>query len=43
MRILMVDLQRLGDELKVIVQKWQALGGDPNFIHTLGRLPAASG
>lgn len=39
MRIPMVDLERLDDELKVIVQKWQALGGDPNFIRTFGRLP----
>lgn len=28
MRIPMVDLERLDDELKVIVQKWQALGGE---------------
>ena len=39
MRIPMVDLERLDDELKVIVQKWQGLGGDPNFIRTFGRLP----
>ncbi|MFQ5990767.1 MAG: hypothetical protein ACE5K9_12715 [Candidatus Methylomirabilales bacterium] len=39
MRIPMVDVQQLDDELKVIVAKWQALGGDPNFIRTFGRLP----
>ncbi len=39
MRIPMVDLERLDEELKVIVAKWQALGGDPNFIRTFGRLP----
>ncbi len=39
MRIPMVDLERLDDELKVIIHKWQALGGDPNFIRTFGRLP----
>ncbi len=39
MRIPMVDIDALDDELRVIVAKWQALGGDPNFICTFGRLP----
>ena len=39
MRIPMVDIDGLDDELKTIVAKWQALGGDPNFIRTFGRLP----
>lgn len=39
MRIPMVEAERLDDELKVILTKWQALGGDPNFVRTFGRLP----
>jgi hypothetical protein len=39
MRIPMVDLDALDPELSVMVDKWQADGGDPNFIRTFGRLP----
>ena len=39
MRIPMVDIEQLDDELKVMVAKWQAEGGDPNFLRAFGRLP----
>jgi hypothetical protein len=39
MRIPMVDLDALDSELRAMVDKWQADGGDPNFIRTFGRLP----
>lgn len=39
MRIPMVELERLDDELREMMAKWQAEGGDPNFIRTFGRLP----
>jgi hypothetical protein len=35
----MVELERLDDELREMMAKWQAEGGDPNFIRTFGRLP----
>lgn len=41
MRIPMVDLEQLDQELQDIVAKWKAEGGDPNFISTFGRLPEA--
>ncbi len=41
MRIPMVDVEQLDDELKAMVAKWQAEGGDPNFVRTFGRLPEA--
>lgn len=41
MRIPMVDVEQLDDELKAMVAKWQAEGGDPNFVLTFGRLPEA--
>lgn len=41
MRIPMVDLEQLDQELQDIVAKWKAEGGDPNFIRTFGRLPEA--
>lgn len=37
MRIPMVDLEQLDQELQDIVAKWKAEGGDPNFIRTFGR------
>jgi len=39
MRIPMVDIEQLDDELKAMVAKWQAEGGDPNFLLAFGRLP----
>lgn len=39
MRIPMVELERLDDELREMMAKWQAEGGDPNFIRTFSRLP----
>lgn len=39
MRIPMVELEQLDDELKEMVAKWEAEGGDTNFIRTFGRLP----
>lgn len=39
MRIPMVDVEQFDDELKAMAVKWQAEGGDPNFIRTFGRLP----
>ncbi len=39
MRIPMVPIDRLDPDLKVMVAKWQAEGGDPNFLRVFGRLP----
>lgn len=41
MRIPMVDVEQFDGELKAMVAKWQAEGGDANFIRTFGRLPDA--
>lgn len=41
MRIPMIELETLDPELRTMVEKWQADGGDPNFIRTFGRLPEA--
>ena len=38
MRIPMVDLKQLDQELQEMVAKWKTEGGDPNFIRTFGRL-----
>lgn len=38
MRIPMVDVEALTPELQTMLAKWQADGGDPNFIRTFGRL-----
>jgi Carboxymuconolactone decarboxylase family len=35
----MIALEALDPELRAMVEKWQADGGDPNFIRTFGRLP----
>ncbi len=39
MRIPMLDIGELDPELRAMVEKWQADGGDPNFIRAFGRLP----
>jgi len=39
MRIPMVELEQLDEELREMVAKWEVEGGDPNFIRTFGRLP----
>jgi len=39
MRIPMIDIEQMDPELGEMVAKWQAEGGDPNFIRTFGRLP----
>ena len=41
MRIPMIEVEKLDPELKVMLAKWQADGGDPNFIRAFGRLPEA--
>lgn len=41
MRIPMLDVAELDPELRAMVEKWQADGGDPNFIRAFGRLPDA--
>jgi alkylhydroperoxidase family enzyme len=38
-RLPLLDLAALSPELRSMLEKWQADGGDPNFILTLGRLP----
>jgi carboxymuconolactone decarboxylase family protein len=38
-RIPLIDVEALDPELRQMVEKWQADGGDPNFIRTFGRLP----
>jgi hypothetical protein len=35
----MIDRERLDPELKAMLEKWEADGGDPNFVRTFGRLP----
>ena len=39
MRIRMLDGDELTPELQTMLARWQADGGDPNFIRTFGRLP----
>lgn len=39
MRVRMLEPHELDEELQEMVAKWQAAGGDPNFIRTLGQLP----
>ena len=39
MRIPMIDIEQMDPGLKEMVAKWQAEGGDPNFLRTFGRLP----
>ncbi len=41
MRIPMLAVEQLDDEVKEMVARWQAEGGDPNFIRTFARLPEA--
>ena len=41
MRIRMLELEEMDPELRGMVARWQAEGGDPNFIRTFGRLPEA--
>ena len=41
MRIPLIDVERLDPELRAMVEKWQADGGDPNFVRAFGRLPEA--
>lgn len=41
MRIPMLDIADLDPELRAMVEKWQADGGDPNFIRAFGRLPGS--
>ena len=38
-RLSLLDPGALPPELRAMLEKWQADGGDPNFILTLGRLP----
>lgn len=38
MRIPMLDVAELDPELRAMMEKWQADGGDPNFIRAFGRL-----
>ncbi len=39
MRIPMLDREALDPELRDMAARWEADGGDPNFIRTFGRLP----
>ncbi len=39
MRIPMLEIEALEPELRAMLAKWEADGGDPNFIRALGRLP----
>jgi alkylhydroperoxidase family enzyme len=39
MRIPMMERSTLDSELQVMLEKWEAEGGDPNFILTFARLP----
>jgi hypothetical protein len=39
MRIPMMAVEQLDDELQEMVATWAAKDGDPNFIRTFGRLP----
>jgi len=35
----MLDVERLPPELRAMLDRWQAEGGDPSFIRLFGRLP----
>jgi hypothetical protein len=39
MRIPLIHRERLDPELQAMLTRWEADGGDPNFILTFGRLP----
>ena len=39
MRIPMIAIGEPDGELPAMLAKWEAEGGDPNFIRTFGRLP----
>lgn len=39
MRIPMIDAEQLDPELRAMLAKWQAEGGDPNIYRMFGRLP----
>lgn len=39
MRIPMLDREALAPELRAMLARWEADGGDPNFIRLFGRLP----
>lgn len=39
MRIPMLNREALDPELRDMMARWEADGGDPNFIRTFGRLP----
>ena len=41
MRIPMLNRGELDGELGAMLEKWEADGGDPNFVLTFGRLPDA--
>ena len=38
-RLPLLDADSLSPELRVMLERWQADGGDPNFILTFARLP----
>ena len=38
-RLPLLDVDALSPELQLMLEKWQADGGDPNFILTMARLP----
>lgn len=39
MRIPMLERTSLDPELQTMLDKWEADGGDPNFVRLFGRLP----
>lgn len=39
MRIPMMEIEALDPEIRAMLAKWEADGGDPNFIRAFGRLP----
>jgi hypothetical protein len=39
MRIRMLAPEELTPDLRAMLDRWQADGGDPNFIRTFGHLP----
>jgi alkylhydroperoxidase family enzyme len=38
-RLPLLDPRSLSPELRTMLERWQAEGGDPNFILTFARLP----
>jgi hypothetical protein len=38
-RLPLLDAGSLSPELRIMLERWQAEGGDPNFILTFARLP----